>query len=98
MSHGAAGGLFSVALSLGSPPPAVNRHRVPVEPGLSSTPARTLARRVRGSGRPAVWQPGVCAYDPAASSGDGGQHCAKPGKCGRVCFPRQMLRQPQTLR
>ena len=34
-----AGGLFSVALSLGSPPPAVNRHRVPVEPGLSSTPS-----------------------------------------------------------
>ena len=30
------GGLFSVALSLGSPPPAVNRHRVSVEPGLSS--------------------------------------------------------------
>ena len=37
------GGLFSVALSLGSPPPAVSRHRVPVEPGLSSTPARTPA-------------------------------------------------------
>src|SRR5579859_1692483 len=32
-----AGGLFSVALSLGSPPPAVSRHRIPVEPGLSST-------------------------------------------------------------
>ena len=31
-----AGGLFSVALSLGSPPPAVGRHRIPVEPGLSS--------------------------------------------------------------
>ncbi len=30
------GGLLSVALSLGSPPPAVNRHRVSVEPGLSS--------------------------------------------------------------
>jgi len=30
------GGLFSVALSLGSPPPAVSRHRIPVEPGLSS--------------------------------------------------------------
>ena len=30
------GGLFSVALSLGSPPPAVDRHRIPVEPGLSS--------------------------------------------------------------
>ena len=31
-----AGGLFSVALSLGSPPPDVIRHRIPVEPGLSS--------------------------------------------------------------
>src|SRR4051812_44323597 len=31
-----AGGLLSVALSLGSPPPAVSRHRIPVEPGLSS--------------------------------------------------------------
>jgi len=31
-----AGGLFSVALSLRSPPPAVSRHRFPVEPGLSS--------------------------------------------------------------
>src|ERR1700731_3289964 len=31
------GGLFSVALSLGSPPPAVSRHRISVEPGLSSS-------------------------------------------------------------
>ena len=30
------GGLLSVALSLGSPPPGVTRHRVSVEPGLSS--------------------------------------------------------------
>ena len=45
-------GLFSVALSLGSPPPAVNRHRVPVEPGLSSTPL------AGSSGRPAVWRAG----------------------------------------
>src|SRR3984893_8456918 len=30
------GGLFSVALSLGLPPPEVIRHRVSVEPGLSS--------------------------------------------------------------
>ena len=30
------GGLLSVALSLKSPSPAVNRHRVSVEPGLSS--------------------------------------------------------------
>src|SRR5580704_12087340 len=31
------GGLFSVALSLGSPPPDVIRHRISVEPGLSSS-------------------------------------------------------------
>ena len=30
------GGLLSVALSLGSPPPGVTRHRVTMEPGLSS--------------------------------------------------------------
>jgi len=35
------GGLFSVALSLGSPPADVIRHRVSVEPGLSS-PLRTF--------------------------------------------------------
>ena len=32
----AAGGLFSVALSLGSPPPDVIRHSTSMEPGLSS--------------------------------------------------------------
>ena len=31
------GGLLSVALSLGSPPPDVIRHRASVEPGLSSS-------------------------------------------------------------
>ncbi len=45
-----AGGLLSVALSLESPPPGVTRHRVSVEPGLSS-PAHHLVRR---SGRPAL--------------------------------------------
>ena len=46
------GGLLSVALSRGSPPPGVTRHRVSVEPGLSS-PCRVspLAKR----GHPAVW-------------------------------------------
>ncbi len=39
------GGLLSVALSLGSPPPGVTRHRVSVEPGLSSP-------RLRGEERP----------------------------------------------
>ena len=38
--HRPTGGMLSVALSLGSPPPAVSRHRVPVEPGLSSGTAR----------------------------------------------------------
>src|SRR5438067_13311264 len=33
---GALGGVISVALSLGSPPPDVIRHRLSVEPGLSS--------------------------------------------------------------
>ena len=36
----AAGGLLSVALSLESPPPGVTRHRVCVEPGLSSPAGR----------------------------------------------------------
>jgi hypothetical protein len=47
-----AGGIFSVALSLGSPPPAVSRHRIPVEPGLSSN----ALRRQRPSGRLASFQ------------------------------------------
>ena len=42
------GGLFSVALSLGSRPPDVIRHRLSMEPGLSS-PATFRFRR---SGRP----------------------------------------------
>lgn len=47
------GGLFSVALSLGSPPAAVNRHPVSKVPGLSST-ARLLGHNApSGSGRPA---------------------------------------------
>ncbi len=44
------GGLLSVALSLGSPPPAVSRHRVSMEPGLSS-PAAFRHSRARPPGR-----------------------------------------------
>ena len=40
-------GIISVALSLGSPPPGVTRHRVSMEPGLSSPPANT--RRTNGA-------------------------------------------------
>src|SRR5438309_4078880 len=45
-----AGGVLSVALSLGSPPPGVTRHRTSVEPGLSSP------RAPAESGHPAVWR------------------------------------------
>jgi len=43
------GGLLSVALSLGSPPPGVTRHRASVEPGLSSL--GPLPGEERSSGR-----------------------------------------------
>src|SRR5690606_33530173 len=52
------GGLLSVALSLGSPPPAVSRHRVSMEPGLSS-PAAFRLLLVRPPGRLAVAYKGV---------------------------------------
>jgi hypothetical protein len=39
------GGSFSVALSLGSPPPDVIRHRFSVEPGLSSTAPFRVSRQ-----------------------------------------------------
>ena len=54
-----AGGLLSVALSLGSPPPGVTRHRVSVEPGLSSS-AKTPAA-IRPSDPPPLLAPGARA-------------------------------------
>ena len=47
----ASGGLFSVALSLGLPPPGVTRHPDPVEPGLSSPFAEAKAAAIRSSDR-----------------------------------------------
>jgi len=49
---GKRGGLLSAALSLGSPPPEVIRHRASKEPGLSSLSADTLAAD-RAAVRPA---------------------------------------------
>jgi hypothetical protein len=43
------GGVLSVALSLGSPPPGVTRHRTSVEPGLSS-PRQGRRAAIRPSG------------------------------------------------
>ena len=48
-----AGGMFSVALSLGSPPPDVIRHLASVEPGLSSLEPKPK------SGHPAIWRAGT---------------------------------------
>jgi hypothetical protein len=47
---GRAGGLLSVALSLGSPPPGVTRHRISVEPGLSSPKGHPLRAVIWPSG------------------------------------------------
>lgn len=46
--EGPPGGLLSVALSLGSPPPGVTRHRYSLEPGLSSPHRINDARRPPG--------------------------------------------------
>ena len=57
-----AGGLLSVALSLGLPPPDVIRRRVPLEPGLSSI-------LDKNRGRPADW-PGWIRRASGAGQGD----------------------------
>jgi len=50
------GGLLSVALSLGSPPPGITRHRVSMEPGLSSPAPKTGGERPSGRlARPYIW-------------------------------------------
>jgi len=49
------GGLLSVALSLGLPPAAVSRHRVSMEPGLSSDAADGPKDMRYDSDRPADW-------------------------------------------
>jgi hypothetical protein len=61
------GGLFSVALSLGSRPPDVIRHRMPMEPGLSSQ-AR-LSALARAAARP--------TDAPAMGSGRADVKCLK---------------------
>ena len=59
------GGLISVALSLGSPPPGVTRHRACMEPGLSSNGQAARghpAIRARGEvGGPGRGVKGACA-------------------------------------
>ena len=49
LTHINTGGLLSVALSLRSPSPAVSRHRVFVEPGLSSFITKATKAAIRPS-------------------------------------------------
>ena len=49
------GGLFSVVLSLGLPPPGVTRHPDPVEPGLSSPFSKAKAAAIRSSDRSGLY-------------------------------------------
>ncbi len=51
---GRGGGVLSVALSLGLPPPGVTRHRASVEPGLSS-PRTLRGAAIRPSGNRIIW-------------------------------------------
>jgi len=60
--HEIRGGLLSVALSLGSPPPAVSRHRVSMEPGLSS-PAAFRLSQVRPPGQLAARIKGLASQN-----------------------------------
>jgi hypothetical protein len=73
-----ASGILSVALSLGSPPPGVTRHRTSVEPGLSSP----CQRRERPSDRLASKDLGLRNPDFkafAVTAADDG--CAESGPC-----------------
>ncbi len=68
--HGRRGGLISVALSLGSPPPDVIRHRLSVEPGLSSPAAfrHVTGAAARPADGPSVGEAGPLVNRNAASS------------------------------
>src|SRR5260370_41570284 len=65
VSRDGAGGILSVALSLGSPPPGVTRHRTSVEPGLSSPRHRRRAA-IRPSGKEVMWVPAPRLSKPPA--------------------------------
>ena len=78
-----AGRLLSVALSLGSPPPGITRHRVSVEPGLSSPGSP----RERPSGR--LTRP-RCRAPPAPFQAAAG---ARAGHPGRRASPDRAARQ-----
>ena len=79
------GGLLSVALSLGSPPPDVIRHRVSVEPGLSSALAR--------DGRPAGW-PDLRRGGRPEREGGPTRFLGRSVRPGRAARPARRCRRP----
>ncbi len=89
-----AGGLFSVALSLGSPPPAVSRHRFPWSPDFPPMLARKPAsatvqpsgRTVMGVPPDRVKPPGRNGW-PLPAQLSGGATCSrKAGRCSRRAY------------
>ena len=93
---GPVGGVISVALSLGSPPPAVNRHRFSVEPGLSSNPL--LRPRSPGHLTAAPYQESAISTMAVACSSSvsnsGTVASAAPTSSGISVQPRTMAWQP----
>jgi len=81
------GGLLSVALSLGSPPPAVSRHRVSMEPGLSSSAAFRLSR-MRPPGRLAGRIKGFARQNANEKAGMGCRLSCLTRKIRRASRPR----------
>jgi hypothetical protein len=79
------GGLFSVALSLESPPPDIIRHRVSVEPGLSS---RLRATRSGAAGP----KRSLSRRSPQGEDGRPSGHLTR-GECRVVRRPRQVRRE-----
>ncbi len=85
-----AGGILSVALSLGSPPPGVTRHRTSVEPGLSSPRAQRRAA-IRPSGRAYLGNPDG-RFEPNLQKAAG--RTRAPGCRRRSARPRPLAPRP----
>jgi len=83
-------GLLSVALSLGSPPPGVTRHRASVEPGLSSRRVRPCAGGTRRAAiRPSGTRHAVRRARPRLQAGGGRRAAGRPcSNRGRRSPPR----------
>ena len=89
------GGLLSVALSLGSPPPDVIRRRVRMEPGLSSARKRRPSGRLAEghmSGRASARRLG--AMTRIETAGEGSCRARRSSQCPFRRFARRPSRRP----